>query len=335
MGQSQSIEDKRKSDEEFRKFMDQLEKESRAEEDRIRARIEDLIKKHYDGNGWSHARLFGDSRSDYQNYDDWSLDRVNNIINSIGSALSKASYPSKEVPGSESASKDAIDTAKEFASGFAGDFSLTIARVTALITGILSQFASKSSATQKSVLQDLPMSGGLHLFFGCSGSVYERSQFFKHQFIGSFQIVFESHVSADEARIISLQQILATTQTELESLNKLIVDVRANQMDELQKILKKKPVDVDLWKATKAGYDLMIDSLKADRDKVQLEYDKYKQVTDTVEEVFASLDLFEFGRLSQTSEPVKLELLFSGWELDLARRYIREQLAAVGEPVAA
>ncbi|HTZ87994.1 MAG TPA: hypothetical protein VMB05_15105 [Solirubrobacteraceae bacterium] len=315
--------------------MDQLEKESRAEEDHIRTRIQDLIKRHYDGNGWSHSRLFGDTRSDYQNYDDWSLDRVNNIINSIGSALSKANYPSKDVPGSESASKSAIDTAKEFAAGFTGDFSLTIARVTALITGVLSQFASKSSATQKSVLQDLPMSGGLHLFFGCSGSVYERSQFFTHQFIGSFQIVFESHVSADEAKFITMQQILATTQREVESLNKQVEDIRAVQVAELQKILDKRPVDYNLWKATKAGFNLMIDDLKADRDKVQLEYDKYKQVTDTIDEVLTSLDLSEFGRLSQTSEPIKLELLFSGWELDLARRYVSEQLAAVGEPVPA
>ncbi|MCG8310810.1 MAG: hypothetical protein MI975_25705, partial [Cytophagales bacterium] len=99
MGQSKSIEEKLKDDEEFRKFMKSVEQESIAEENRILTEIEERVKKHYEGNDWKYSRFFGDKRSDYQNYDDWSLARVNNIIESIGNAIDNGDYPSKEVPG--------------------------------------------------------------------------------------------------------------------------------------------------------------------------------------------------------------------------------------------
>lgn len=95
MGKSKSIEEKMAEDQKFRDFMKKLEDESKLEEDRISGEIGKQVKTHYEGNNWDHARLFGNKQSDYQNYDDWSLDRVNKIIDSIGNALSGGDFPSK------------------------------------------------------------------------------------------------------------------------------------------------------------------------------------------------------------------------------------------------
>ena len=325
MGKTSTIKDKEKQDAEFRSFMEKLGTESKADEDKLLAEIRTLVDEHYESNGWDHARLFGERRSDYQNYSDWGLDRVNAIIKSIGDALAAGDYPSSKVPGSDEASKSTIEEAKKFKGIFAGDYSLIVARVQALISGALSQFSIRSEVTRKSELRDLPLSGGLHLFFASSGKVYKENRFFSNQFIGAFQIVFEAYVSADEAKYVGIQLILATTEQELAILNDLIITIRQQQATSLKEILKN---DIKDYQSTKAAYDLALDDTKADRDKVIEQYNKYKTVTDTVDRLFDELDLTEFGVAAAASEALQIDHLFNPWEAALARRHIRERLAA-------
>lgn len=325
MGKSQSIEEKEKQDEAFRAYMKKVDEESRAEEAQLRARIEERVRTHYEGNGWEHYRLFGDSRGDYQNYDSWSLDRITAIIAAIGKALAAADYPSKAVPGSNQADPKAIETAKAFAGAFAGDLSLIIARVTSLMTAFMSQFSVATETSQKQVLQDLPMAGGLHLFFANSGKVFKKTEFFSNQFIGAFQVVFEAHVSAAEAKAIGLQQILRTTEYEMERLNALILEIRDLQIESLRKILKEDP---KLYLPTKKTYDDILEDTKRSREELVKEYDKYVKVTRMVDSFLPDLDLSELGRPSLTHTPVRLDDVFSPWEAQVARRYLAERLAA-------
>jgi hypothetical protein len=319
MGKSDSIEKKMAADQKFREFMDGLQNESQTREDQIQVKIDELVKKHYEGNGWDYARFFGNKQSDYQNYDDWSLDRVNAVIDAIGNALQGGDFPSSKLPGSDEADKSTIDEAKEFLGSFTADYTLIIARVRALISGVLSQFSVASEATQKSSLNDMFLSGGMHLFFGSSGSVYTNNTFFSNQFIGSFQIVFEVYMSVDEARAIGLQQILATTAQELTILNQMIIDIRKAQADSLTKILKSKPED---YVSTKLAYDLALASVKEDRAALLEEYNSYKQVTDAVDALFDQLDLSSFGA---AGGGLALRDLFNERELSIAKRYINER----------
>ncbi|HWV70984.1 MAG TPA: hypothetical protein VN040_04690 [Pseudosphingobacterium sp.] len=319
MGKSDSIEKKMAGDQKFREFMDGLQNESQTREDQIQVKIDELVKKHYEGNGWDYARFFGNKQSDYQNYDDWSLDRVNAVIDAIGNALQGGDFPSSKLPGSDEADKSTIDEAKEFLGSFTADYTLIIARVRALISGVLSQFSVASEATQKSSLNDMFLSGGMHLFFGSSGSVYTNNTFFSNQFIGSFQIVFEVYMSVDEARAIGLQQILATTAQELTILNQMIIDIRKAQADSLTKILKSKPED---YVSTKLAYDLALASVKEDRAALLEEYNSYKQVTDAVDALFDQLDLSSFG---VAGGGLALRDLFNERELSIAKRYINER----------
>lgn len=323
MGYSEKIEDKMKSNEEFRKFMDKIGEEARAEEDRLLASLTARATTHYEKNKWDHARLFGDKRSDYQNYSDWSLTRINNIIDTIGGAVSASDFPSAAVPGSKDASKGTVDAAKAALSAFQGDFSLIIARVTALITGALSQFAVASEAKRNSVEQDLPLSGGQHLFFACTGSVFKRETFFTNQFIGSFQIVFETYMSVAEARAISLTQILQTTAKELELLNADLLYFRELQSDSLRKVAKDSPKE---FVTTKEAYDVMIKMQKADIAEVLNQYNQYKQVIAAVDAFYPKLDLTEFGVQNVPRDGMQLENLFSKTELPIAKRYVRERV---------
>jgi hypothetical protein len=324
MGKTQTIVDKEKADAEFRAFMEKLDIESKAEEKKLSGEIDALKKKHYDENGFDNARLFGEARSDYQNYDDWGLERVNAIVASIANALKVGDYPSKDVPGSEEAKPSTIEKAKEFMGLFAGDYSLIIARVQALISAALSQFSVKSEAARKSELRDMPLSGGLHLFFASSGKVYKESRFFSNQFIGSFQIVFEAYMSVDEARLIGLQQILVSTEKEIAILNDMIQFLREEQSKSLKEIIKK---DIADYKSTKLAYDLAIDDTKADRDKVMEQYNKYKSVTNIIDEHFDQLNLSAFRKSASTGS-IELSHLFSEWEMGIAKRYIDERIAA-------
>ena len=323
MGKSKTIEEKMAEDKKFRAYMDELQSEAKKEEERILTEINALVKKQYDENGWDYARLFGDKQSDYQNYDDWSLTRVMNIIDSIGNALSGGNFPSSAVPGSNEAKKSTVEDAKDFLGSFGADYSLVIARVQAMVSGILAQFGVASEASRKTSLKDMPLSGGLHLFFGSSGAVFTQNTFFTNQFIGSFQIVYETYMSVDEARALGLQQILVTTQKELAILNELILDIREAQAKSLKEILKKKPED---YVSTKNAYQVMVESVKEDRAKLMEEYNKYNQVVETVDRLFARLELKDFDVKNLTSDPLPLDTLFNEWEVGIAKRYIREKM---------
>lgn len=323
MGTSETIEDKIKSDQKFRELMSQLEKESTAEEERLLGLIKSSAKDMYETNGWDYARLFGDRRADYQNYADWSLARVTNIIDTIGGALSAGDFPSKAIPGSDKASKSTVDNAKEFLGAFSGDYSLTIARVTALISGVLAQFSVASEAKRNSVMQDLPMAGGLHLFFALTGNVFQRNEFFTNQYLASFQIVFETYMSVDEAKSLGMSQILKTTSQELDLLNGMIIDVRQKQAESLKKILAEEP---DKFVTTNKTYREILAEVKADRQLLLAEYDQYKNVMETVDAHFASLDLGEFKRANLNGATLSIDNLFDEKEARIARRYVREKL---------
>jgi len=322
MGKSKGIEEKEKENQAFRAFMDTLQKEAKVREDAIQAELDVLIAKHYEQNKWEHARLFGNRQSDYQNYSDWSLDRIVKITESIGNALKGGDFPSSKVPESKDAKESTIKEAKEFIRSFATDYDLIIARVQAILSAVLSQFAVASSASQKSVLKDMPLAGGMHLFFGSTGSVYQENTFFTNQFIGSFQIVFEAHMSVQEARFISLSQILVTTEYEINSLNESITEAIDAQRESLREIIKTKPQD---YPTTKAAYKYILDDLKADRDAVVKEYDKYKSVTDAVDAALPQLTRSAIADATATAEPLSLETLFSGKELEIAQRYLQEK----------
>ncbi|MDO7885713.1 hypothetical protein [Hymenobacter cheonanensis] len=325
MGKSKGIEEKEKANQEFRAFMDTLQAEAKVREDGIQQEVDALVAKHYNANKWDHARLFGNRQSDYQNYDDWSLDRIVKITESIGNALKGGNFPSAAVPGSKEAEKSTVDEAKEFIASFAGDYDLVIARVQAMVSAVLSQFSVASSVSQKAVLKDMPLSGGLHLFFGSMGSVYQNQKFFSNQYIGSFQIVFETYMSVKEAQTIGLQQILATTEYELNVLNSLIISIRDAQKKSLTEILKNNPQD---YTSTYATYKLALDITKADRDVVEQKYNEYNSAVEAVDTVYAQLALPGASGAAPTGT-LALETLFSGKQLEVAQRYVREKQAAL------
>ena len=323
MGASKSIEDKEKADAAFRKFMEEVRTKSLAEEERLAKDVATSVTEHYAVNEWDHARLCGTRNSDYQNYDSWGLDRVNKIIDSIGKALGAGDYPSDKVPGSSDAAPGTIEKAKEFAGIFAGDYTLIVARVKAIIGTFLSQFSTVSEATQKSQLSDLPLSGGLHLFVASSGSTYREERFFSKQYIGSFQIVYETQMSVQEAKTIGLTQILRTTEQEIAMLNEHILRIREIQFASLRDILKKDPT---AYKDTRATYEEILALEKADRDNLVAEYDKYRNVE------VGLTQLRQTGHLAVGDQsPESLERFFNPWQADVARR-LAESESAAGAP---
>lgn len=328
MGKTQTIADKEKQDAEFKAFMEKLAADSKKKETEMLAEIQALVTDYYTKNGWKSARFFGDRRSDYQNYNDWSLQNVTNIITSIGNAISAAKFPSKEVPGSEKASSETNTEVKDNLPAFVEDINLTINRVVALLNGFLTQFASHSSVSQKAAFQDLPMSGGLHLFVSQCGSVYREKRFFENQFIGSFQVVFEAYMSVEEARAVSIQQILKTTQKEIEIVNALILDIRQAQSETLKGLIR----DPAMYKQTKADFDEMIAMQKVSRQELVDEYEKYKTVSDTVDDLLPVIDLaplgITFAAPTATTKVALEEIFTDAWEARLATRMIREKLGA-------
>lgn len=327
MGRSKSIADKEREDAEFKAFMAKLEADSKAKENEMLQQISARVADFYQSNKWKYSKFFGERRSDYQNYSEWSLESVNKVIATIGNAISAAQFPSPAVPGSEDAGPKTTEEVKENLPSFVADINLTIKRVVAILNGFLTQFASTSSIIQKSAFQDLPLSGGLHLFLSQCGSVYREKRFFSNQYIGSFQIVFEAFMSVEEARAYSILKILKTTQAEIDMISNLIVEIRQEQLDTLKTLTK----DPKMFKETKLDFDEMLNDLKNSRDEVVKEYDKYKTVADMVDDLLPMIDLAPLGIATtskQAVDKVKLNELFDDWEADLAARIIREKFAA-------
>lgn len=327
MGKSQTIADKEREDAEFRAFMKKLETESKSKEEEMLGQISKNAKEFYENNKWEYSRFFGNRQSDYQNYSDWSLTRVQEIIKSIGDAIAAANFPSKAVPGSEDASDDTTDKVKANLPSFIADINLTITRVVALLNGFLTQFGSTSSVSQKSAFQDLPLSGGIHLFLSQNGSVYQEKRFFSNQFIGSFQIVFEAYMSVSEAKAYSIIEIIKTTQIEINMINTQILEIRQFQNEALKKLLN----DPKLYKETKLAFDEMIDMQKISRDELIKEFDKYKFVYDLVSSLQTEIEIIDQNIIifdQETKNKILLSDLLNDWEVKLATRIIRERANA-------
>lgn len=314
MGKSKTLEQMQKDNEQFAAFMDDLSNKSNTLETQLTADIGQTIKKFYEGNEWDGKYFFGNKNSDYQLYSEWSLDSVNKIIQSIASAINSQQFPSPEVPGSESVPQSTTDEVNQFISNFQLDYNLILQRVLNVITSFITQFASITSVSQKKVQQDFYLSGGLHLFLGQCGSVYQSKSFFTSSYIGSFQIVFQCHMSVDEAEFVSLQDILKTTAAEIQATNTLITDINATMVNTLNEILNTKPLNADLYMNTSDTFDKMKKNVRDKRDALQNEYGKYKKVT----------DIIDFNIKKIKSRELCLDPIFNSWENSIAQRYIGE-----------
>ncbi|KOC87625.1 hypothetical protein [Winslowiella iniecta] len=315
MGKSKSIEQLQKDSERFDKFMQDLSEKSSRIEDKLSEDVSSLVSDYYKKNKWDGKYFFGNKNTDYQLYSEWSLESVNKIINSIAESINTQQFPSPKVPGSEDIPQSTTDEVVQYLSGFQQDYNLTLQRVINIITGFITQFASSTSVTQKTVHQDFNVSGGLHLFIAQSGSVQTEKSFFINSYIGSFQIVFEGHMSVGEAEFTSLNEILKTTQAEIESSDKRIINIDKQMDNSLDDILSTTPVNFELWQTTFDSFNKMKDSVKTQRDKVYDEYKKYKNVIDIVDK--------HFGKIS--SGEIDIKKLFTPWQIKLANRYIKEK----------
>ena len=92
-------------------------------------------------------------KSDYQNLDDWSLERAAIISDQIGTALKQGDYDKLE---GNTGSFDIEEAARETLSTFNDDLPLIAARVTALVFSTHSQFTVTTEENRKSVDQNLP-----------------------------------------------------------------------------------------------------------------------------------------------------------------------------------
>ncbi|WP_393949517.1 hypothetical protein [Kluyvera intermedia] len=314
MGKSKTLAQMQKDNEEFAKFMGDLSDKSNALEAQLTADIEKTVKDFYGNNKWDGKYFFGNKNSDYQLYSEWSLDSVNKIIQSIAAAIKSQQFPSPAVPGSENAPKSTTDEVKQFISNFQLDYNLILQRVLNVITSFITQFASITSVSQKKVQQDFYLSGGLHLFLGQCGSVYQSKSIFTNSFIGSFQVVFQCHMSVSEAEFVSLQDILKTTAAEIQATDTLITDINATMVTTLNEILNAKPLIPELYLNTVDTFDKMKKNVRDKRDALQEEYSKYKRVTDIIDSNLARIK----------SKEIVLDKVLSQWESSIAERYINE-----------
>lgn len=314
MGKSKSLEQMQKDNVQFAAFMKDLSDKSSALEGELTKDIERTVKIFYGDNKWDGKYFFGNKNSDYQLYSEWSLKSVNNIIESIASAINSQQFPSPAVPGSEDVPQSTTDEVNQFISNFQLDYNLILQRVLNVITSFITQFASITSISQKKVQQDFYLSGGLHLFLGQCGSVYQSKSFFTNSYIGSFQIVFQCFMSVGEAEFVSLQEILKTTAQEIQSTNGLIKDIDKAMTSSLSDILNVKPVNAELYNSTFSTFSTMKKNVRDARDELQKEYGKYKTVTDLIDN---NPEEFKNPKLP-------LDKMFGDWETAIARRYISE-----------
>jgi len=325
MGSSRRIEECKDDYKEFRDFMQGVEKESEEELDSILPKVDAEAKKYYDANTWENAFFSEDKRSDYQNYYDWSPDNVDRLMDEIGAAINAVDYPSEKVPGSKDAAKSTIEEVKSLADDFSADYSLTILRVKALIGNALCRCSIVSKTQHSVLLKEMPLSAGLHLFFGTSGKTNEYEKLFSEQYLGALQIVYKVFMSTEEVTAIGLQEILKSTELELDFLTDQILTFRKETMESLMEILKK---DQAKFLSTRDAYDLMIEYLKRNRNNLVMEYDKYWTVMNTVDHFFSNIDLSDYlkSKEEKTQGKIKLEDLFNPWGLGLAKRYLSEKI---------
>ncbi len=311
MGKSKSIKKQEKTHDEFRDYMEKVREKGSEVLGILKEKVRQNVEDHYEKNKWDYDRFFGAEKDHYHDYKEWGLDRINEIITKICDSLFAGQLD--EIEGTEGASGDTKKQITEHLDGLEDLKILVVKKLNTVISAVLTQFTSVQVGARDESITEIVLPGGIHLFFGAASEVISSKGFLTKNYISSNQLVYAVYFSISEARAVSLNTIIKSTQEQIDKVS-IVVDFLTDKW--MNAVL--------VGDDTTAGiYSARMDDLKQKLDDLMNEYKKHMTIVKKVETAHAKLQ--QRGRVNTNELP--LQAIFTENELPLAQALMQEKLA--------
>ncbi|MCH5345324.1 MAG: hypothetical protein J1E64_14955 [Acetatifactor sp.] len=194
MGKSKSIADQAKANQEFQKYVNDMNKDMDTRQSALSDTLASMQEEHYK-NFTDKALLIEGKYSHLTTTSQWSLQSVSDIIDSC----SKAIFGSKAPAGSEKSDSEGEDVSASIQA--IKDREMYIANAAFdVVQSIVGSFGSTTSASVERKLDGKPISPGMTLFIGVENNSYSSKNFFTNEKIIQTIFVFKVYYSIQEGK---------------------------------------------------------------------------------------------------------------------------------------
>ena len=244
MGHSPSISELASKEDEYRAYINKIEKELEDKAKQYGDAMSEKIEAYYSDNNYDKTDFISGRNSDFMQASDWSLENVKKIIDSISKAVFGDSTP----PDGTQVVKTE-DLGKAIAA--MGDLQVYVAgKCFEVLSGIVESFGSATSVSFNSAYKSQPLGNGLHLFTTVVCDSYKSESFFENQEIYQYLYIYEVKYSTGEAQ----------TQEKI-TLTKLYEDQISTFTDKIEDLLdqlEKNKITPEQYDSSQAIYNELI-----------------------------------------------------------------------------
>jgi len=216
MGRSPSIQELQQKDEEFRKYISQLEKELESRAESYISQMDRAIQDFYSTNGWKEESYITGTNNQFLHSKEWTMDNVKKLIDAIGISLLGGGKPPDGItitsPTDMGVAIEEIMKWQQF----------IIGRVFTIVDNILSSFGASTSVGFKSEYRSIPLGNGLHLFITLVTDSYQTQSFFNNEYIHEYIYIYQVKYSAGEAQQQATLQLTSLYEDQIANFTRLL-----------------------------------------------------------------------------------------------------------------
>lgn len=216
MGHSPSIKELQEKDEEFRNYLDDLEKDLKKDAADAIKDMDNQIKDFYSGNKYEDAKeIVKGGQIDFLHEKEFSLENLSKMIGNISAAV----FGGAAVPKGTSANATAVAAASKALGPTVGALSnleLYISgKVFDLLSEIIISFGTGSSVAYSNSVKNLPLGFGMQMFTCVAGKSFESKSYFVHEYISQYLYNYEIRFSMDQAKLEIAMGLIQTYENQL------------------------------------------------------------------------------------------------------------------------
>jgi hypothetical protein len=203
MGHSPSIAELQANNNEFRQYMQGLEKDLAANSNSaaVASKMQEDISAFYTGNHYDDAQDFASGQNtDFLLEKEFSLDNLKKVIE----AISAAAFSGAAVPSGSEVNKDAVAAADKALGKEVGamtNLELYIAgKVFDVLSNVVLSFGTSSSVSYSSSIKNESLGFGLQMFTAVAASSYQSLSFFDNEYIYEYLYMYDVRFSVKQAQ---------------------------------------------------------------------------------------------------------------------------------------
>jgi hypothetical protein len=255
MGQSPSIADLAKRDQQFREYLKTIETDLETKSAEAKGKLQAEIDRFYKNNGYDDAKIMVTGQNaEFLHQQEFTLENLQKVIDQLSAAV----FHGGVVPqGADVDDNTVKDAAKEIgaAAGAMANLELYVAgKVFDMLSSVVISFGATTSFSYASTIGTEPLAYGIQAFTAVSASSYESKSFFQNEYINEYIFLYDVRFSLKQAQSEAQMTLVQLYQNQLVAFS--------TKLNELLDDLIDDNIDIDQYKDAANKFEQMIASVK-------------------------------------------------------------------------